>query len=90
MTETELKRNIEYVVNLVKENPGKLDLFELTKQTRLKHDLENPLGLKDAREAIEQAESSGLIKTGSCLSTSYTERVKYANKQLYYPAQTRV
>ena len=56
------QRNIEYVMSLVNERPGELDLFELTKQTRLKHSRENPLGLKDARNAIETAMQEGLIE----------------------------
>ncbi len=80
---TELKRNIDYVVSLVNEKPGKLDLFELTKQTRLKHNPNNPLGFKDARDAISEAELKGLIRAG--LATGYVERSKFGDRPVYFP-----
>jgi hypothetical protein len=56
-----LERNIEYVLDAVRENPGEFDLFQLTIETRLRYDKENPLGLKDARDAIAAAEKDNKI-----------------------------
>lgn len=72
------KRNIDYVVSLVNEQPGKLDLFELIKQTRLKHSLDDPLGLKDAREAVEAAIKKRLIEIRP------GQGYLYQNKPFYY------
>jgi len=75
------QRNIEYVIGLVNEKPGQLDLFELTKQTRLRHSHENPLGLKDARDAIQAATQDGLIEVRA------GQGWLYSDKQMYYPVQ---
>ena len=74
-----MERDLGYVVGLVNEKPGEFDLFELTKQTRLKHDINNPLGLKDAREAITEAEQRGLIQ-------AKTKGFLYGDTQFYYPS----
>ena len=78
-TVSPLERNVGYVVSLVKERTGELDLFELTKQTRLRHDTSNPLGLKDARDAITEAEQRGLIQ-------ARTKGFLYGDMKFYYPS----
>ena len=78
-TVSPLERNMGYVVSLVNEKPGELDLFELTKETRLKHDSYNPLGFKDARDAIAEAERISLIQPR-------TKGFLYGDRQFYYPS----
>lgn len=75
------QRNIDYVVSLVNEKPGKLDLFELTKQTRLRHSHEDPLGLKDTIDAIGAAIENRLIEYRA------GQGFLYEYKKMYYPVQ---
>ena len=63
-TENELERNVRYVINVFEKQPTTVgySLFDLTLKVRLIHNRENPLGLKDAREAITEAEKRRLIR----------------------------
>jgi len=83
---SEMKRNIEYVVGLVSEHPKEFDLFELTKETRLEHQRrtgEEPVGLKDARDAIQIAQERGLIST-----IPYNPSRYHDSKEKYIPTNT--
>ena len=76
------ERNIGYVVSVVNETPGKLDEFELTLQTRLKHDPLNPLGLREAKDAIAAAKQRGLIRSEPRKGPlAYI----YGDSEVYYP-----
>ena len=63
-TENELERNVGYVTNILTKGPNEIgySLFVLTLKVRIAHDKHNPLGLKDARDAINEAERRGLIR----------------------------
>ena len=57
-----LERNIGYVLSLVHEKPGELNHLQLIRQTRLKHNEEEPLGLIAAINAITAAKDRELIE----------------------------
>ena len=73
-----LERNVGYVNALVRNKPGEFDLFELTKHVRLKHSTDNPLGLKDAKDAIAEAERRNLVQPRN-------KGHLYGDAQFYYP-----
>ncbi|MBI2658390.1 hypothetical protein HYX08_06895 [Candidatus Woesearchaeota archaeon] len=79
---TQAERNIGYVVSVVGEQPGELTDFDLTLQTRLKHDPLNPLGLKEARDAIAEAKQRGLIRSEP---RSGPLAHLYGDSEVYYP-----
>ena len=76
------ERNIGYVVDIVNEKPGQLTEFDLTLQTRLRHNTKIPLGLRDAKNAIAEAQQRGLIRSGP--RNDSVARF-YANSEVYYP-----
>ena len=76
------ERNIGYVADIVNEKPGQLTEFDLTLQTRLRHSTGIPLGLKDATDAIAEAEQKGLIRSGP---RSGPLASLYDNSEVYYP-----
>ncbi len=76
------ERNIGYVVSVLNEKPGQLNDFELTLQIRLRHDAENPLGLRDAKDAIAAAKQRNLIRPGP---RSDPLAYLYDDSEVYYP-----
>lgn len=76
-TVSPLERNVGYVVSLVREKPGKLTEYKLTKQTQLRHGKENPLGFDDAMYAVEEAERRGLVQ-------ARTRGFPYGDRMFYY------
>mgnify|MGYP003967352327 FL=1 len=49
---TNLRKNMQYAIDLVNNDPGKYNLFDLIKATRFKHNQKKPLNLKAARDAV--------------------------------------
>ena len=73
----ELERNVGYVIKTL-ENKERdyVNISELTIGTRLAHSREEPLGLKDARDAIAEAKNRGLVRKADILGQIYYVLIK--------------